>query len=112
MRRREFIGSLAAVAALGTRSGRAQSPGRVYRLGTFHPVVPMTESTPFGKIIVKVLAQHGYILGQNLTIEARSSMGDNAKIPASMQELKAANVDAIVVIGFRSEERRVGKECQ
>jgi putative tryptophan/tyrosine transport system substrate-binding protein len=107
MQRRELIGSLgslAAAAMLGTRSGFAQSqsrnPGRIYRLGTFHPVVPMTESTPFGKIIVKVLAQHGYIPGQNLAIEARSSMGDNAKIPASMQELKAANVDAIIVIGF------------
>jgi putative ABC transport system substrate-binding protein len=100
MRRRQFIGSLAAVGLLGTRRGWAQSPGRIYRLGTFHPVVPMTESTPFGKIIVKVLAQHGYILGQNLTVEARSSLGDNAKIPASMQELKAANVDAIIVIGF------------
>jgi putative ABC transport system substrate-binding protein len=100
MRRREFIGSVAAAALLAARSGRAQTPGRVYRLGTFHPVVPMTESTPFGKIIVRVLAQHGYTLGQNLAIEARSSMGDNAKIPASMQELKAANVDAIIVIGF------------
>jgi putative ABC transport system substrate-binding protein len=100
MRRREFIGSLTAAGLLGTRSGWAQTPGRVYRLGTFHPVVPMTESTPFGKIIVKVLAQHGYILGQNLALDARSSMGDNAKIPASMQELKAANVDAIIVIGF------------
>jgi putative ABC transport system substrate-binding protein len=100
MRRREFIGSLAATALLGARSGSAQTPGRVYRLGTFHPVVPMTESTPFGKIIAKVLAQHGYIVGQNLTFVARSSMGDNAKIPASMQELKAANVDAIIVIGF------------
>jgi putative ABC transport system substrate-binding protein len=107
MRRREFmgaLGSLAATAVLGSRSGLAQSqgpdPGRVYRLGTFHPVAPMTEATPFGKIIVKVLAQHGYTLGQNLTLDARSSMGDNAKIPASMQELKAANVDAIIVIGF------------
>jgi putative ABC transport system substrate-binding protein len=63
-------------------------------------VVPMTEGTPFGKIIVKVMAQHGYILGQNLVFEARSSLGDNAKIPALMQELKAANVDAIILIGF------------
>src|SRR6185437_3655301 len=105
MRRRELIGSLgslAAAAMLGTRAGRTQGQkqNRVFRLGTFHPVVPMTESTPFGKIIVKVLAEHGYILGQNLTLDARSSMGDNAKIPASMQELKAANVDVIIVIGF------------
>ncbi|HEY3680160.1 MAG TPA: ABC transporter substrate-binding protein [Bradyrhizobium sp.] len=60
----------------------------------------MTEGTPFGKIIVKVMAQHGYILGQNLVFDARSSLGDNSKIPAVMQELKAAKVDAIIVIGF------------
>jgi putative ABC transport system substrate-binding protein len=100
MRRREFIGSFAAAALVGAHAARAQTPGRVYRLGTFHPVVPMTEGTPFGKIIVKVMAQHGYILGQNLVFEARSSLGDNAKIPALMQELKAANVDAIILIGF------------
>jgi putative ABC transport system substrate-binding protein len=104
MRRREFMGSLAIAALLGARSGRAQTQGRVYRLGTFHPVVPMTASTPFGKIIVKVMAQHGYILGQNLTLDARSSLGDNSKIPALMQELKAARVDAIMIIGFPAAE--------
>jgi putative ABC transport system substrate-binding protein len=100
MRRREFIGSFAAVALVAAHAARGQTPGRVYRLGTFHPVVPMTEGTPFGKIIVKVMAQHGYILGQNLVFDARSSLGDNSKIPAVMQELKAAKVDAIIVIGF------------
>jgi len=111
MRRREFmgaLGSLAATAVLGSRSGLAQSqgpdPGRVYRLGTFHPVAPMTEATPFGKIIVKVLAQHGYVLGKNLTLDVRSSMGDNAKIPALLQELKAASVDAIILIGYPAAE--------
>jgi ABC-type uncharacterized transport system substrate-binding protein len=104
MRRREFIGSLAVTGLLGTRSGLAQTPGRMYRLGTFHPVAPMTETTPFGKIIVGVLAQHGYVLGQNLTWVARSSMGDNAKIPALMQDLKAANVDAIILIGYPAAE--------
>ncbi len=104
MRRREFIGSLAAAGLLGTRSGRAQTPGRTYRLGTFHPMAPMTESTPFGKIIVKVLAQHGYVLGKNLTLVVRSSVGDNAKIPGLLQELKAANVDAIILIGYPAAE--------
>jgi putative tryptophan/tyrosine transport system substrate-binding protein len=100
MRRRDFIGSLAGAALLGAQAARAQTPGRIYRLGTFHPVAPMTEASPFGKIVVKVLAQHGYVLGQNLTLDARSSLGDNSKIPAGLQELKARNVDAIVVIGF------------
>jgi putative ABC transport system substrate-binding protein len=48
------------------------------------------------------LAQRGYIPGQNLTLDARSSMGDNAKIPGLLQELKASGVDAIVVVGFPS----------
>jgi putative ABC transport system substrate-binding protein len=103
MRRREFIGSLgslAAAAAVSTRGSRAQSSGRVYRLGTFHPVAPIIETSPFGKVIVKAMAQHGYVLGQNLTLEAGSSLGDNSKIPAALQELKARNVDAIIVIGF------------
>jgi putative ABC transport system substrate-binding protein len=100
MRRREFIGSLAGAALLGAPTARAQTPGRTYRLGTFHPVAPLTEASPFGKIMVKVLSQHGYVLGQNLTFEARSSLGDNSKIPAVLQELKARDVDAIVIIGF------------
>lgn len=100
MMRREFLGSLAGAALFGPRIARAQTPGRTYRLGTFHPAAPLTETSPFGKIIVKVLAQHGYLLGQNLTFDARSSLGDNSKIPASLQELKALDVDAIMVVGF------------
>jgi putative ABC transport system substrate-binding protein len=100
MRRREFIGSLASAALLGVRSAGAQAPGKTYRLGTFHPVAPMTETSPFGKVLVRVLAQHGYVLGRNLTLDASSSLGDNSKIPSALQELKSRGVDAIVIIGF------------
>jgi putative ABC transport system substrate-binding protein len=102
MRRREFVTMLGGAALLYPRSAFTQAPGRVYRLGTLHPVAPITEVSPFGKIIVKTLAQRGYILGQNLTLDARSSMGDNAKILGLLQELKASGVDAIVVVGFPS----------
>jgi putative ABC transport system substrate-binding protein len=98
--RREFLGLLPGAALLGAGATRAQTPGRTYRLGTFHPAVPLTADTPFGKIIVRVLAQHGYVLGQNLTLDALSSLGDNSKISAGLQELKARNVDAIIVIGY------------
>ena len=100
MKRREFIGSLAAATLLGAGGAPAQTPGRTYRLGTFHPVAPMTEDSPFGKTIVKTMAKHGYVLGQNLAFEVRSSLGDNAKIPALLQELKARHVDAIIIVGF------------
>jgi putative ABC transport system substrate-binding protein len=100
LRRRDVLGLLSGAVLLGAPAARAQTPGRTYRLGTFHPAVALTENTPFGKIIVRVMAQHGYVLGQNLTLDAMSSFGDNSKIPAGMQELKARNVDAILVVGF------------
>jgi putative tryptophan/tyrosine transport system substrate-binding protein len=60
----------------------------------------MAEGSPFGKIVVKALAQRGYSIGQNLTWDARGSMGDLAKIPAMLDELKSRGVDAIIVIGY------------
>jgi putative ABC transport system substrate-binding protein len=100
MIRREFMTLLSGAALLGTRTARAQTAGRTYCLGTFHPVAPLTEASPLGKIIVKVLEQHGYALGQNLTFDARSSMGDNSKIPPLLQKLKDRHVDAVLVVGF------------
>jgi putative ABC transport system substrate-binding protein len=100
MKRREFMAMVGGAALLLPRPALTQTAGRTYHLGTLHPVAPMTEASPFGKIMLKVLAQHGYILGQNLTYDARSSMGDNAKIPGLLQELKASGVDAILVVGF------------
>ena len=100
MKRREFMAMVGGAALLLPRPAFTQTAGRTYHFGTLHPVAPMTEASPFGKIMLKVLAQHGYILGQNLTYDARSSMGDNAKIPGVLQELKAGGADAILVVGF------------
>jgi putative ABC transport system substrate-binding protein len=100
MKRREFMAMVGGAALLFPRPAFTQTAGRTYHLGTLHPVAPMTEAGPFGQIMLKVLARHGYNLGQNLTYEARSSMGDNTKIPALLQELKASGVDAILIVGF------------
>jgi putative tryptophan/tyrosine transport system substrate-binding protein len=100
MKRREFMAMAGGAALLLPRPAFTQTAVRTYHFGTLHPVAPMTEASPFGKIMLNVLAQHGYILGQNLTYDARSSMGDNAKIPGVLQELKAGGADAILVVGF------------
>jgi len=100
MKRREFLTLLGAAALVDPLKASAQTPGRIYHLGTLHPALPLTEGSPFGKILVKTLAERGYTLGQNLTFEARGAMGDVAKLPALLAELKARNVDAIVVIGY------------
>jgi putative ABC transport system substrate-binding protein len=98
--RREFLGLLPGAVLLGARAVGAQTPGRTYRLGTFNPVAPITENSPFGKIIIRVLAQHGYTLGHNLTFDAQSSFGDNSKIPALLEGFKARHTDAIIIVGY------------
>jgi putative ABC transport system substrate-binding protein len=100
MRRREFIGLLGMAALDGSRAAIAQTSARVYHLGTISPGAPILDTSSNGKILIDTLAQHGFTLGQNLKIEARGAMGDVAKVPQLLQELKALNVDAIVCIGY------------
>ena len=100
MKRRDFLTLLGAAALVDPRPASAQAPGRVYHLGTLHPALPLTDAAPFGKIVVKALAEHGYILGQNLTFDARGAMGDVTKLPSLLQELKTRDVDAVMVIGY------------
>jgi len=102
MKRREFLGLLGGAVLLDPLAASAQTPGRIFHLGTMTPTQPMTEGSPFGKIVVKTLAERGYTLGQNLTWDARGAMGAADKIPSMLQELKARNVDAIIVIGYRT----------
>jgi putative ABC transport system substrate-binding protein len=102
MKRREFLSLLGGAVLVDPLAASAQSPGRIYHLGTLTPTQPMTEGSPFGKIVAKVLAERGYTLGQNLTWDAHGAMGDIGKIPSMLQELKARGVDAVIVIGYRT----------
>ncbi len=100
MKRREFLALLGGATLVGPRATLAQTPGRIYHLGTLTPSLPVTETSPSGKVLVKALAEHGYILGQNLTFDARGAVGDIAKLPSLLGELKARDVDAIIVTGY------------
>jgi len=102
MQRREFIGLLGATASAlisWPLTAAAQAPS-VYRLGTLGPRDPFDDKSPFGSILIRVLAQRGYTLGQNLAFEARGAMGDMRRVPQLLQEMKADKVDAFVVTGF------------
>lgn len=102
MERRDFLAVLGGGALMHVRGAAAQTPGRNFRLATINPVAPMTEASPQAKVLLNELAKHGYVAGQNLTYLARSSLGDNARIPGLLQELKTSGVDAFVVVGFPS----------
>jgi putative tryptophan/tyrosine transport system substrate-binding protein len=100
MKRREFLALLGGAALLDPNIASAQTPGRIYHLGMLHPAELMTEASPFGKIVIKTLAERGYILGQNLTLDALSAGGDVTRLPALLQQFKARPVDAVIVVGY------------
>ena len=103
MQRREFItllGSVTATSVAGSLMASAQTTSRVYRLGTLGPRDPFDDKSPFGSILVRVLAQRGYTFGKNLSLDARGAKGDMRRMPQLLQEMKADGVEAFVVTGF------------
>jgi putative ABC transport system substrate-binding protein len=99
MKRREFITFIAGATVFGPRASLAQ-PAKVFRLGTLGPGAPFNDKSPYGSILIRVLADHGYTLGQNLACESYGALGQVSKLPGILQEMKANKVDAIVVIGY------------
>jgi putative ABC transport system substrate-binding protein len=100
MKRRQFLALMGGAVLADPLLASAQTSGRIYHLGTLHPAAAITEDSPSGKVVIKTLAERGYVLGQNLTFDARGAMGDVAKLPSLLQELKSRNVDAIIVAGY------------
>jgi putative ABC transport system substrate-binding protein len=100
MKRREVLAILGGAALARPRLAGAQTAGKTYHLGTVSPVAAITETTPFGKTLLKALAERGYTLGENLILSSLGAMGDVAKIPSMLQQLKADGADAFVIIGY------------
>jgi putative ABC transport system substrate-binding protein len=103
MQRRDLItllGSSAISCVWWPVSAWTQTASRVYRLGTIGPRDPFTDKSLFGSILVRVLAQRGYTLGQNLALDARGAKGDTHQLSPLVQQMKADKVDALVVTGF------------
>ncbi len=99
MKRREFIALLGSMAFASPRVTSAQL-SKIYRLGTLTVGPPIASANGPGAILIAGLAQRGFTLGQNLAYEARGAAGKMGQMPNLMQELKAANVDVVVTIGY------------
>ena len=89
--RRAFIALLGGAAAAWPLTARAQQPGKVYRLGVPADVTPALGGLFYG------LRDLGYVEGQNLIIERRSSEGRAERWSELAAELVGLRVDAIVV---------------
>jgi len=102
MRRRDVLQVIAGAMIAVPYHVAAQTAGKTYRIGTLTvgPPIPPTEGT--GKMLVDGLAKHGFKLGQNLAYEARGAAGKTGQTPNLMQELKVANVDVVVTVGYPS----------
>jgi putative ABC transport system substrate-binding protein len=101
MKRREFIALLGGMAIAAPRATVAQT-AKVFRVGTLTVGPPIPPTSGAGAMLIAGLAQHGFTLGQNLAYEARGAAGDVSQAPNLMQQLKAANVDVVVTIGYPS----------
>jgi putative ABC transport system substrate-binding protein len=91
MKRRAFISLLGGAAAAWPLAARAQQSGKVYRLGVLADVTPALGGLFYG------LRDLGYVEGQNLIIERRSSEGRAERWSELAAELVGLRVDAIVV---------------
>lgn len=100
MHRRDFISLLVSAVVAGPRLAIAQTPSKVYRVGTLLPGPPLDEKSPLGSILLQKLEQHGYALGKNLAFEARGAGGQVSKLGEIVRGMKADQVDVIVAGGF------------
>ena len=102
MRRREFITLLgsAAVWPLTARAQLVTQAAKVYHLGFIGPGNPEADANRVVASLLNGLAQRGYVLGGNLTLERRGAQFQVERLPGLLDELVASKVDVIVTTSY------------
>ena len=102
MKRRDVLKVLAGAVTIAPGGAAAQTTDKIYRIGTLTvgPPIPATAGT--GKILVDGLAKRSFDLGHNLAYEARGAAGKIGQMSNLMHELRTANVDVVVTVGYPS----------
>src|SRR5215467_1273528 len=96
MRRRKFITLIGGAAVAWPFAAMAQEAGRTYRLGV---LLPATRDVPVNAAFLDEFRRHGFIEGQNLTVEYRAYGLHPDLISQYAAELVKARVDVIVTAG-------------
>jgi putative ABC transport system substrate-binding protein len=97
MNRRAFLATLSNGLLATPRAAKAQSPGKIYRVGVvsyFSRDVLQPNLATFRD----ALQQQGYVEGQNIAFEVRTSDGRLDAVPELAAELVRLNVDVILAI--------------
>src|SRR5260370_34666406 len=99
MERRTFMALFSGSLLAAPLAAGAQPAGKVWRIGSLNtsPVPVPGRFDPTWRAFVERLRELGYVEGQNLSIEYRSSGGPVGPLPALAAELVRLNVDVIVV---------------
>jgi putative ABC transport system substrate-binding protein len=97
--RRTILKLLATAAPFGSRSAFADGDNPV-RLGVLSAGAPMNLDSPPGKALIGDLSALGYAIGRNLIVETRGAMADVGKLPALIEELKAAGAQILLGVGY------------
>jgi putative ABC transport system substrate-binding protein len=94
------LGALAAAPrAAGTQPAGAGLYGSVRRIGLLAPGSPAAAPGPLAQALRRGLAEHGYVEGQNLVIEARYAEGRLDRLGGLAAELVRLSVELILVAG-------------
>jgi putative tryptophan/tyrosine transport system substrate-binding protein len=95
VRRRDLITLVGGAAFLHAPIGRAQEPGRVYRLGV---LAASPIPNPFHTALLDELHRSGFVKGQNLQTDEHSAVGAE-KAPEITTTMIGSGVDAIITGG-------------
>ena len=97
MQRREFITLFGCAAVMWSRAARTQQPG-VPVIGYLTTGSPDDSSPDIAAAFARGLAEMGYVVGNNVTIERRWARGKYDRLPELAQELVRLN-PALIVVG-------------
>ena len=93
IRRREFITLLGGAAAAWPLAARGQQTGKVYRIGVFSSINPIMG--PAYIAFLDELRMQGFIEGQNLVVDHRSTAQAPSALAGNVAEMVRLKVDAI-----------------
>ena len=79
-----MVALVAALVAMMTAATGAQPAGKVYRIGVLASAQPPESMMAAFRLSLR---EHGYVDGQNLTIEKRWTDGATARLPEFAEEI-------------------------
>jgi putative ABC transport system substrate-binding protein len=98
MNRRTSVGAVAGALLAPTLAAKAQQAGKVFRIGILGNIsLAEPEGARLWGAFIQGLRDLGYMEGQNVRIELRSSEGKYERLPELAAELVRLKVDIIVV---------------